>query len=137
MANSVTTQILLDGPKNVNIKIEGVLDTSNVAYTALINPATLQGMDWTGAIKAQHLKIMRISYSIQDVLGVILWWDATTPVRIESLEGRGDMKFRHVGGLVNNSAGGGTYPGGIGISTELWAALCAFSVIIECVKTGT
>lgn len=36
MANSVTTQLILDGPRNVVFKVSGLLDTSDVAATGTI-----------------------------------------------------------------------------------------------------
>lgn len=36
MANVVTTQILVDGPDNVVVKLEGIIDTSDVAATGQI-----------------------------------------------------------------------------------------------------
>ena len=39
MANVVSTQILEDGERNAVVKITGVLDTSNVSATTIVDPA--------------------------------------------------------------------------------------------------
>ena len=36
MSNVITTQLLVDGPKNVVIKVDGVVDTSDIAVTGTI-----------------------------------------------------------------------------------------------------
>jgi len=41
MANSFTTQILEEGPRNVVMKLVGVLDTSNQSLTTAVDLSTL------------------------------------------------------------------------------------------------
>jgi len=136
MANSTTTQILLDGPRNVVVKFEGVLDSGDLSSTTVLSPATLQGIDFSGAVKAANLRIEEIQYSIEDLLSVNLFWDGTTPVRIEELVGRGKMKYWNFGGLVNNAGAGGT--GNITATTQGATAgqILSFSLIITCIKTA-
>lgn len=137
MANSVNTQIIQDGPRNVVVKIEGILDTSDLASTVAVDPATLAGMDNTGTIKALGLIVDRIQFSVEDLLEVRLAWDATTPVRIVELTGRGTEKYERFGGLNNNSGAGRT--GKILISTQGWvaAAVLSFTLILTLKKQGT
>lgn len=137
MANSTTTQILLDGPRNVVVKFEGVLDSGDLASTTVLDPSALQGIDFSGAVKAQNLRIEEIQYSIEDLLSVNLFWDATSPVRIEELVGRGKMKYWNFGGLVNNAGAGRT--GKITATTQGASAgqILSFSLIITCIKTAT
>jgi len=135
MANDVTIQKIQDGPRNTTIKVQGKLDTSDLTQQTLVDPATLDGIDNTGTLKAQGLLIKRIIYNVEDLLSVSLLWDATTPVRIEDLEGRGYMGFGDFGGLTNNGGAGVT--GKILISTQGWSsgAVLSFSLVIELVKT--
>lgn len=137
MANSVSTQILEDGPRNTIIKVAGVLDTSDLASTVIADPATLFGMDNTGNVKAAKLKIKRIVHNIEDGLACNLLWDATTPVLIEALTGRGDMKLQDFGGLVNNAGAGVT--GKINLTTQGWSAgaILSFSLVLELTKQGS
>jgi hypothetical protein len=134
MANSSSVQVLIDGPRNVSIKYEGVLDSGDLAYAVILDPATLAGLDNTGTLKAKNFRIERVQYSIEDNLSVNLFWDAATPKRIEELVGRGCQKYESFGGLVNNA----TSPSGkIGASTEGAAAgsILSFTVLISLIKT--
>jgi len=137
MANVVSTQILLDGPRNTVIKVVGVLDTSDQASMVIADPATLCGIDNTGAVKAAKLAINRIVLNIEDGLAVYLNWDATTPVLIDQFTGRGHQEFQKVGGLWNNAGAGVT--GKILLSTQGWAigAFLSFSLELELYKQQT
>lgn len=134
MANSLTTEVLVDGPRNAVIKITGVLDTSNLAATVIADPSTMQGIDNTGFLKAASFQITGLDYSIQDGIAVVLYWDATTPVVAETLNGRGCLppSRNRYGGIVNNAGAGKT--GKILIATTGWTALVNFSLILELVK---
>lgn len=134
MTNSVTLQTILDGPRNTVIKIEGVLDTSDLALMTLADPALLAGIDNTGTLKAKTLRINKIIHNVEDGLSVNLFWDATTPARCEELTGRGQPCYEEFGGLITNAGVGAT--GKILVSTQGWAAagVLSFSVIVELVK---
>lgn len=133
MANSYSTQIFEDGERNVVVKFEGVLDTSDLASTVVIDPSQLSAMGNYGQL-ASKLRIDSIQYSIEDVLSVNLFWDATTPVRIEELVGRGQMTYNKFGGLQNNAGAGIT--GKITATTQGWATgdILSFSLILTLVK---
>ena len=135
MANSVNTQIVLDGSRNCVIKVEGILDTSDLASTVIVDPSTLQGMDNTGTVKALDLIIERIQFSVEDLLECRLAWDATTPQRIVELQGRGTEKYERFGGLTNNSGAGRT--GKILLSTQGWAGNLSFTLLLTLKKQGT
>jgi hypothetical protein len=134
MANSVTTQILEEGQRNVIIKIAGVLDTSDYALTTAVSMASLNQAG-IGATPTQ-VRIDHIDYSVSDQLEIQLWWDATADVIIMPLAGRGRMSFWNFGGLTNNAGAGKT--GDILIRTTGWTSgTQVFSVVLECVKQGT
>ena len=136
MANSTTIQILNDGPARTVLKLEGVLDTSDVSSTTVIDPAAQASVDPMGSnyLKASQYRIDKIIHNIEDSLSVNLFWDATTPVRIEELTGRGKAEYRDFGGLQNSSGAGKT--GKITFTTQGWAAsaVLSFSVIIYLTK---
>ena len=135
MANIQTIQILTDGPRNVTVKVEGILDTSDVTSASIIDPATLAYM--TNGVKAGKLRIEKITHNVEDGLAVLLYWYANTQVLIESLTGRGNAKYRDFGGLVNNAGTG--VNGKIYLATEGYSAtslVLSYSVILEMVKTA-
>jgi len=131
MANSFTTQIVQEGPRNAIVKVTGILDTSNLALTAAVSVSTLtQG--GTQPAPAQ-VRIDHLDYSIADQLEIQLFWDATTDVALMPLAGRGRMSFHNFGGLQNNAGAGKT--GDILIQTTGWASgTQVFSLIFEMVK---
>ena len=137
MANSTSIQILEDGPRNVVLKLEGVLDTSDLTSTVVVDPATLSQIDSFGN-PATQLRIDHVLFNIEDSLSVNLFWDATTPVRIEQLVGRGTVDYAWFGGLPNNSGAGKT--GKITATTSNTGAaisatnILSFSLIIKMVK---
>jgi len=133
MANVTSVQTLVDGPRHVVLKIDGVLDTSDLSSTLVIDPSTLSAMDING-VKASQLRIDRIIFDVEDLLDVQLFWDATTPVRIWNLVGRGKIDARYYGGLQNNSGTGKT--GKITMTTQGWvaSATLSFTITLELVK---
>lgn len=137
MANSVNIQTILDGPRNCVIKVEGILDTSDLTSTVIADPATFTGMDNTGAVLAKGFIVDRVQFSIEDGLECRLAWDATSPTRIVELQGRGTEKYDRFGGLPNNSGAGRT--GKILLSTQGWStsAILSFTLLLTLKKQGT
>lgn len=128
MANQVNTQILVDGARNAVVKITGVLDTSNVSSTVIIDPASFSP-------KPTAFRIDHLDYSISDPLEVRLQWDATTPIDILPIAGRGRMSFWNFGGLQDNGGAGVT--GKINLlTTGYTSGTLVFSVVVEMVKLG-
>jgi hypothetical protein len=107
MANLFAVQTLLDGPRNVVVKVTGVLDTSDLASTTVIDPATLSAIGAFGTLPTK-VRIDMIEYNIEDTLSVNLFWDATVPVLTGEFVGRGSQKYNHFGGLLNNAGAGVT-----------------------------
>lgn len=128
MANLLTTQTIIDGARNTVIKVTGVLDTSDLAYTIVVDPTTL-------VPQPTQLRLDHIDYSVSDQLELRIQWDATVPVDIMPLAGRGRMTFWNFGGLQNNAGAGKT--GKIGISTKGWTSgTQTFTLVFEMVKQG-
>jgi len=133
MTNSVTYQVLEEGPRNIIVKVAGVLDTSDYSLNTFISMAS-SNQGGTGPVPTQ-VRIDHIDYSISDQLEVQLFWDASTDVVILPLAGRGRMSFWNFGGLTNNAGAGKT--GDVLIKTTGWTSgTQVFSVILECVKQG-
>jgi hypothetical protein len=139
MANVTSIQTLIDSERNVVIKLDGFLDTSDVSSTTLLDPATLVSVNATGlnSQKASTLAISKVIYDVEDGLAVDLYWDATTPVSIWHFTGRGKIDARHFGNLQNTKASG--YTGKILYDTQGWSAgaKLSFTLIVECIKQWT
>lgn len=132
MANSTSIQLLEDGPRNVIVKFEGVLDTSDLASTTVLDPSTLSQIDYATNLNCTKLRIDNIIFEVEDALSVNLFWDATTPVRIGEFVGRGNAKYFKMAPLQNNAGAGVT--GKITATTQGWAGVLSFILYIHCVK---
>ena len=127
MANVLSTQVLNDGRRNAVVKITGVLDTSNVSNTIIIDPANF--LPVPTAFRIDH-----IDYSISDPLEVRLSWDGATSTDILPIAGRGRMSFWNFGGLTDNAA---TPTGKIALQTTGYVSgTQVFSIVLEMVKQG-
>jgi len=105
MANALSTQTLEDGDRNVVAKVTAVADTSDFASTTVLDPALLNAT----RPPTNQLAVDEIQYSIEDGWQVELYWDATTPVLMTSLSGRGMFPVGpNYGGLQNNAGTGKT-----------------------------
>src|SRR5574341_823420 len=118
MANSVTTQVLADGHRNYILKVVGILDTSDVSATLLVDMSALNGMTGINTTAPTALMVKEIEYSVDSTLEVRLWWDATTDVPIAILTGQGNFCPPVP---IRNDAGAGK-TGDIMYSTQGWAA---------------
>lgn len=131
MANTTTAQILADYVRSTVVKFDGVLDTSDLTSTTVVDPAA----QWIDQVNpTTQYRIDRIDWSIADPMVVRLVWDATTPVKIIELSGRGNITVGDVyGGLQNNAGAGKT---GIikALTTGYTSGTLAFTLILWCVK---
>ena len=133
MANTFSTQILEEGPRNVVMKLVGVLDTSNQSLTTAVDLSTLN-QGGTGPTPTA-VRIDMVDYSISDALNVQLYWDATTDVIALALIGREDMNFKGFGGVTNNAGAGKT--GNILIQTTGYTTgTQVYTLILQMVKQG-
>ena len=139
MANVTSVQTLIDSERNVVIKLDGFLDTSDVTSTTLLDPATLVSVNATGMNpqKASTLAIKKVIFDVEDGLAVDLYWDATSPVPIWHFVGRGKIDAAHFGNIQNTKASG--YTGKILYDTQGWStgAKLSFTLIVECIKQWT
>ena len=106
---AVVTQILVDGARNTVAKTTGDA-TAVITGQTILDPAVLTDMlsGMSGTHLATLLRIDHIDYSITDGVIVQLIWDATTPVIITELYGRGKIEAMMWGGLQNNAGAGVT-----------------------------
>jgi hypothetical protein len=136
---AVVTQILDDGPRNVVAKTTGDSPGGTlIVGQTLLDPSTLTSINpgMSGAGTATLLRIDHIDYSIADGFTVQLFWDATTPLLICELYGRGKLEAKMFGGYQNNAGAGVT--GKITFTAVLsaTAAPTLFTVllVLACVK---
>ena len=128
MANTVTTQTLLDGPRSLVILLTGVLDTSNEARTIKVDVSSYDPVP-------TKVRVDKIQYSIAGALQVLLDWDATTDVTFAVLSGQGEIEACKFGGLQNNAGAGVT--GDIYLTTLGYSAgTVSYTVLLEMTKVS-
>ena len=128
MANAVTSQTLLDGPRNLVILLTGVLDTSNEARTIKVDVSSYDPAP-------TKVRVDKIQYSIAGALQVLLDWDATTDVTFAVLSGQGELEACKFGGLQNNAGAGVT--GDIYLTTLGYSAgTVSYTLLLEMTKVS-
>ena len=128
MANAVTSQTLLDGPRNLVILLTGVLDTSNETRTIKVDVSSYDPAP-------TKVRVDKIQYSIAGALQVLLDWDATTDVTFAVLSGQGELEACKFGGLQNNAGAGVT--GDIYLTTLGYSAgTVSYTLLLEMTKVS-
>ena len=107
MATTITRQTLIDGEKNLVVKVTLVGDGQNESTNDLLIDAS----SYTPA--ATDLKLCKVIYAL-DSFSATLEWDATANVDILTLVNEGEFCFPD--GLPNNAGSGVT--GDIDLSTN-------------------
>lgn len=128
MANTVTTQTLVDGDRNLVILLTGVLDTSNESRTIKVDVSSY-------APAPTRVRVDTIRHLISPGLIVVLDWDATANVRFAALTGYDEVEAKCFGGLQDNSGAGRT--GDIYLTTLGWSSgVLAYNIILEMTKVA-
>lgn len=128
MANTVTSQTILDGDRNLVMLFTGLLDTSNESRVVKVDASTF-------VPAATKIRIDKVQYSISSQLSLILDWDADTDVRFLALSGQGEIEACKFGGLQNNAGTGVT--GDIALTTVGWASGSqSYTLLLEMTKVS-
>jgi hypothetical protein len=134
MADVLTTQVVLNGSRNLVVNLNDVSDGSGLAGITVVD-ATSAAFAVGGQPPGVHLKIKRIVYNVFG-MAVLLQWQATTPVDIISLSGFGTLDWgRRIMALPNPNPAGAT---GSIILTGSWPTTFAppagFFIGLEMIK---
>lgn len=135
MANSLVTQILMDGPRNTMLKVVGILDSSDLTNQVIIDPSTLSSLQpgLSGNFPPNFLAIKKMDYTIEDTLDIRISWQGTPNQFIEDLAGRGTFNYQDFGFLQNNAS---VPTGRIVLSTHGWSggAVLSFTLTFWFIK---
>lgn len=124
MADAVTTQTIVDGPRNAVIKLTNLSDGTGEAAVLKVDVSGLSGSPAT-------VSIWKIHYSVNGMV-VTLLEDAGTDVRILELAGDGCFDFSGFGGIPNTKASG--YTGDILLTTTGHTSGDTYSIVLELKK---
>jgi hypothetical protein len=124
MANVTSIQTLVDSERNLVVKLVGILDTSNVSLSTLVDPALVAAVNSTGLNPQQPSKV---------AIKKITYWDATTDVPIWRFTGRGFVMAEQFGFLQNNAGAGVT--GKVLYDTDGYSSgTVSFTLLVEFIK---
>lgn len=118
MANSVTVEVVVDGPRNAIVNVVGVVDTANMTQAPLVS---LSQFTANNGWRLVGLRVVDVDYSVTDGLVVRLDWNSSTPQPIMALSGSNEIHGKEHGGLTPNKAVGG-YDGSINLATSGFTA---------------
>lgn len=124
MADAVSSQTLIDGTKNVVMKLTNLSDGTGESAVLKVDVSTLSGAP-------SRVRIMKVHYSVTGMVATLLW-DATSDVRILDLAGDGWFDFTSFGGLYNNAGAGVT--GDIQLTTTGHTLGDSYSIVLEMIK---
>jgi len=124
------TQITLNVP--VVTGGTGWTITGTAGAIVVVDPSQMQQISAVSV--PTKCKINRLVFTVEPLLELRLWWEATAPVYITDLTGAAHQEFESIGGLTNNAGSGIT--GHITMTSQGWSAsaVLSFNVVIECVK---
>lgn len=123
MVDTVTSQTLVDGPRNAVMKFTNTSDASGESAVTKVDVSTLSGSP-TGVV------IERIDYSMRG-MGVNILWDADTDVLAYAteLDGSESLDFKSIGGIPNNAGTGKT--GDIKFTTINASTSDSYSIVLH------
>jgi hypothetical protein len=124
MADAVTTTTIIDGPRNLVVKLTNLSDGTGESAVNKIDVSTYSGSPGT-------VRINKIHYAVVGMVATLLW-DATTDVRIVDLAGNGTFDFSKFGGIPNTKASG--YTGDIFLTTTGHSSGDSYTIVLEMVK---
>ena len=131
MADTVTTQTIIDGERNCIMKFTNVSDGTGESAVAKVDVSALSSNSDGEA--CSEVRIVRVSHAIVG-MSVQLFFDATTNVLLMELaeSSNGHMEFKEFGGIPNNAGSGKT--GDVLFTTKGHSSGDTYSIVLEMVK---
>lgn len=123
MADAVSSQTLVNGERNLVVKLTNTSDGTGESAVTKVD---------VSAFGATGVKINKIHYSVAGMVARLLW-DATADVTIVDLQGDGCLDASSFGGLANNAAAGKS--GDILLTTAGHSSGDSYTIILEMQKS--
>lgn len=121
MADTVTTQTILNGPRHLIMKFTNFSDATGESGVTKVSTA----------VSTIHMKIARIEFAITNG-SVRVQWNATSSTDAVILNGFGTLDYSYFGGLPNpNNAGA---DGALKFTTVGFAANSSYDITLEMIK---
>ena len=129
MADSVTLQTILDGPRNLVMNFTNLSDGTGESAVLKVDVSALAPNQYGQACTS--VNIWKVKYDIFG-MSVSILWDATADVRALILSGFGEQDYSKVSGIPNNAGAGNT--GDILFTTNGASAGDTYSIELHCLK---
>lgn len=126
MADTVSTQTIANGPRNLIIKITNESDGTGESGVVKVDATSA-----TFGAPGIHLKIARIVFAVNSG-AVRLQWDASSATDAVILAGFGTLDYSFFGGLPNPNNAGAT--GKIKLTTVGFALNSSYDITLEMIK---
>jgi len=131
MADTVTSQIILDGERNCVMKFTNVSDGTGESAVAKVDVSALAAN--AAGTACSEVRVLRISHAVVG-MSVQLFLNASTNVLLAELaeSSNGHMDFSEFGGIPNNAGSGKN--GDILFTTKGHSSGDTYSITLEMVK---
>lgn len=106
MADTVTSQTIINGSRNLVMKFTNVSDGTGENAVKKVD-AQSATFAVNGVVPGIHLTIVKVEYDIK-AMGLRIQWDATSATDALALGGFGTDDFEEFGGLTNPNNAGAT-----------------------------
>tara|TARA_R100001594_G_scaffold16070_2_gene33393 strand:- start:8587 stop:8997 length:411 start_codon:yes stop_codon:yes gene_type:complete len=134
MADAVTSQTLIDGPKTTVMAFTNLSDGSGESAVAKVDASALAALSGPGASTVStDIRINQV-WAMVDGMNVDVLWNASSNVLAFSLSSAtpAHLDFRSFGGLQNNAGSG--VNGDILFTTRNHTSGDTYSIILELIK---
>ena len=131
MADTVTTQTIIDGERNCVMKFTNVSDGTGESAVAKVDVSTLAAN--SAGTACSEVRLTRVSHAVVG-MSVQLFFNASTNVLIMELaeNSNGHMEFQDFGGIPNNAGSGKN--GDILFTTKGHSSGDTYSIVLEMIK---
>lgn len=131
MANTTYVKVIEDGPRNATVRVTALLDTSNLAATALVTKALFTNND-LNAGPLTGFRVNEVKFTVSAGLSAIMEWEATADQMIGAFHDSNEVNWAP--GLIPDKAAAG-YTGSIKFRSLNWVATVqAFTITLYLIK---
>lgn len=131
MANTTDVKVIEDGPRNATVRVTALLDTANLAATALVTKALFTNNDLNGPAFS-GFRVSEVKFTVSAGLSAIVEWEATTDQMIGAFHDSNEVNWAP--GLIPDKTAAG-YTGSIKFRTLNWVATVqAFTITLYLIK---
>lgn len=130
MADTVTSQTIINGPRNLIMKFTNESDGTGESAVKKVDAQSATFAN-QGVVPGVHLKIARVTFTVSG--GELrMQWDASSATDIDILAYTGTQDYTFFGGLTNPNAAGAT--GSILFTTVGFVSGSSYTVVLEMLK---